>query len=152
MKAERMREELRTFDDSSCDGVPLVEEMVMDQGHMCVFIPCELNPIERCWCHVKKFTRAHCNGSIISGHILLPVCIGHHYTSEIMLLTFHRLNLVAVQHLQALLTFTLIRLISHRTKYSRGSTLADVRYQEYSGSGSSDQDSIFYDDSIPSPR
>ena len=21
---------------------------------------CELNPIERCWCHAKKYTRAYC--------------------------------------------------------------------------------------------
>ena len=68
MKAEQMRQELRKFEDFSCDGVPLVEEMLIGRGHMCVFIPkfhCELNPIERCWCHAKKYTRAHCNGSII---------------------------------------------------------------------------------------
>ena len=75
MKAEQMRQELRKFEDFSCDGVPLVEEMLIGRGHMCVFIPkfhCELNPIERCWCHAKKYTRAHCNGSIIRLRKIVP--------------------------------------------------------------------------------
>ena len=62
MKAKEMRDELRKFEDFQSDGVPLVEEMVTGRGHMCVFIPkfhCELNPIERCWCHAKKFTIGH---------------------------------------------------------------------------------------------
>lgn len=66
MKADQMREELRKFEDFS-GGVPIVEEMITERGHICLFIPrfhCELNPIERCWCHAKKYTRAHCNGSI----------------------------------------------------------------------------------------
>jgi hypothetical protein len=62
-----MREELWKLDDFRCDGVPLVEEMVAGRGHICQFLlrfHCELNPIERCWCHAKRYTRAHCNGSI----------------------------------------------------------------------------------------
>jgi len=79
MKADKMREELRKFEDFNCDGVPLVEEMVTERGHMCVFIPkfhCELNPIERCWCHAKRFTRAHCNGSIIRLRKIVPEGLG----------------------------------------------------------------------------
>ena len=42
---------------------------------MCLFLPkfhCELNPIERCWCHAKKYTRGHCNGSIIRLRKIVP--------------------------------------------------------------------------------
>ncbi len=42
---------------------------------MCVFLPrfqCELNPIERCWCHAKKYTRAHTSGSIIRLRKITP--------------------------------------------------------------------------------
>ena len=58
-----------------CDGVPLVEELVTERGHMCLFIPrfhCELNPIKRCWCHVKKYIRAHSNSSIIRLWRIIP--------------------------------------------------------------------------------
>lgn len=75
MKANEMREELKKFDDFSSDGVPIVEEVILERGHMCLFIPrfhCELNPIERCWCHSKRFTRAHCNGSIIRLRKIVP--------------------------------------------------------------------------------
>jgi hypothetical protein len=75
MKADKMREELWKFDDFSCDGVPLVEEMMVGRGHMCQFLPrfhCELNPIERCWWHAKRYTRAHCNGSIIRLRKIVP--------------------------------------------------------------------------------
>ena len=68
MKADQMRKELLKFDDFNSDGVPIVEEMLVGRGHMCLFLPrfhCELNPIERCWCHAKRYTRAHCNGSIV---------------------------------------------------------------------------------------
>jgi len=43
-------------------------ELIEEHGHICVYLPkyhCELNPIERCWCHAKKYTRAYSNGSII---------------------------------------------------------------------------------------
>ena len=33
---------------------------------------CELNPIERCWCHAKKHTRAHANGSIVRLRKIVP--------------------------------------------------------------------------------
>jgi hypothetical protein len=45
----RLREELWKFDDFSCDGVPLVDEMVVGRGHMCQFLPrfhCELNHLQ----------------------------------------------------------------------------------------------------------
>jgi hypothetical protein len=33
---------------------------------------CELNPIERVWCHAKKHTRAYCNGSIVRLRKIVP--------------------------------------------------------------------------------
>lgn len=40
-----------------------------------MYIPkyhCKLNPIERCWCHAKKHTREHCNGSITRLRKIIP--------------------------------------------------------------------------------
>ncbi len=33
---------------------------------------CELNPIERVWCHAKKYSRAHCNGTITRLRQVVP--------------------------------------------------------------------------------
>ena len=74
MNAARMREELKKFADFSC-SLSIVEEVIAERNHMCLFLPrfhCELNPIERCWCHAKKHTRAHCNGSIIRLRKIVP--------------------------------------------------------------------------------
>lgn len=71
----KARDELRKFEDFNSDGIPIVEEMVTGRGHMCLFIPrfhCELNPIERCWCHAKRYTRAHSNGSIVRLRKIIP--------------------------------------------------------------------------------
>ena len=41
-----------------------VEETILNRGHRVMFIPkfhCELNPIERVWCHAKTYTRTHCD-------------------------------------------------------------------------------------------
>ena len=41
-----------------------VEELILNKGHRVMFIPkfhCEINPIERVWCHGKKYTRANCD-------------------------------------------------------------------------------------------
>ena len=72
--AARMREELKKFLDFSCQ-LSILEELVTGRGHMCLFLPrfhCELNPIERCWCHAKKHTRAHCTGSIVRLRKIVP--------------------------------------------------------------------------------
>ena len=45
----------------------ILQQEIEQCGHMCLYLPkfhCELNPIERCWCHAKKQTKAFCNGSI----------------------------------------------------------------------------------------
>ena len=67
MVADKMKEKLQTFEDFATQK-SLLEELVESRGHLCMFIPkfhCELNPIEGVWCHAKKQTRAHCNGSIV---------------------------------------------------------------------------------------
>ena len=41
-----------------------VEHFLHQKGHRVFFIPqyhCELNPIERVWGKVKRFTQKHCN-------------------------------------------------------------------------------------------
>ena len=43
-----------------------VEEKILNQGHRVMFLPkfhCELNPVERMWCHAKHYTRSHCDYS-----------------------------------------------------------------------------------------
>ena len=64
--ADRMRQELRTHHDF-CNAKTIIEEEIESRGHMCVFLPkfhCELNPIERVWCHAKKHVKAHNNGTV----------------------------------------------------------------------------------------
>ena len=89
MKADEMREELKKFPDFTSD-VPIVQEMIEERGHMCMFIPkyhCELNPIERCWCHAKKLTRKRCNGSIVKLRKLVPEALAS-VTKELIALFF----------------------------------------------------------------
>ena len=43
-----------------------MEQTILNQDHIVTFIPkfhCELNPIERVWCHTKYYTRSHCDYS-----------------------------------------------------------------------------------------
>ena len=45
------------------------------RGHLCVFFPkfhCELNAIERVWCHAKKYSHAHANGTITKLRKIVP--------------------------------------------------------------------------------
>ena len=45
-----------------------VEEMILNKGHRVMFIPkfhCEINPIERVWCHAKKYTRSNCDYTFV---------------------------------------------------------------------------------------
>ena len=74
MTAPKMREMLKTYPDF-CNSISLLEELVISKGHLCFFLPkfhCELNPIERCWCHAKRHTRAYCNGSIVRLRKIVP--------------------------------------------------------------------------------
>ena len=74
MNSEGLRKELKKFVDFRC-SLTILEEVVTQRNHMCLFLPrfhCELNPIERCWCHAKKYTRAHCTGSIVRLRKIVP--------------------------------------------------------------------------------
>ena len=74
MKADKMRETLRSFPDFKCQKT-MLEEKMESRGHVCLYFPkfhCELNAIERNWCHAKKHTRAYCNGSIVRLRRIVP--------------------------------------------------------------------------------
>ena len=74
MNTDKMREELAKFEDFK-NPKTLVEEKVESRGHLCMFFPkfhCELNAIERCWCHAKKFYRAYANGTITRLRTIVP--------------------------------------------------------------------------------
>ncbi len=74
MNAAKMREELNKFDDFQ-KKITILEQRIESKGHICIFIPkfhCELNAIERCWCHAKKHTRAYANGSITRLRTTVP--------------------------------------------------------------------------------
>ena len=69
-----MRQELGTFDDFQ-SAKTIIEEEIESKGHMCVFLPkfhCELNPIERVWCHAKKHVKANNSGSVTRLRKLVP--------------------------------------------------------------------------------
>jgi hypothetical protein len=65
MGAEKMRSvlaEMGRFKHERC----LVEHYLREKGHIAVFakIPPELNPIERVWAQLKRYTKAHCIQSL----------------------------------------------------------------------------------------
>ena len=75
MNAEKMRQKFNEFTDFT-NQPTILEELVQRRGHICLYLPkyhCELNPIERNWCHAKKISRQYVNGSIVrlrsSSHI-----------------------------------------------------------------------------------
>ena len=75
MNAEKMRERLNTYSDFSTQK-NILQELVERKGHiLCMFFPkyhCELNPIERNWCHAKKQARQYVNGSIVKLREVVP--------------------------------------------------------------------------------
>ena len=74
MNAAHLREELKKFADFGF-SLSILEELISRRDHMCQFLPrfhCELNPIERCWCHARKHTRSHCTGSIVRLRKIVP--------------------------------------------------------------------------------
>ena len=51
-------------DDKKMLAMMLYDNYTTRFGHRAIFIPkfhCELNPIECCWCHSKRYTRSHCD-------------------------------------------------------------------------------------------
>ena len=74
MNARKMREVLGAHSDF-LNVTTLVEELVESRNHIPLFFPkfhCELNAIERCWCHAKKYSRQYVNGSIVRLRKVIP--------------------------------------------------------------------------------
>ena len=74
MNARKMREVLGAHSDF-VNVTTLVEELVESRNHIPLFFPkfhCELNAIERCWCHAKKYSRQYVNGSIVRLRKVIP--------------------------------------------------------------------------------
>ena len=72
--AKEMQAELASHEDFANEKT-VVEKVVEERGHICIFIPkfhCELNPIERVWCHAKKHVRANSNGTVPRLRKLVP--------------------------------------------------------------------------------
>ena len=65
MNTKKLPDEL-SKDDNLQNVKMLLEEKIESRGHICLYFPkfdCELNTIEWCSCHTKKFTRAHTNAT-----------------------------------------------------------------------------------------
>ena len=92
MVALKMREILNQYEDFS-NKKTILEEMIEARGHLCMYYPkfhCELNPMERCWCHAKKHTRAHANGSIVRLRKIVPESLDMYSCSQELIMKFMR--------------------------------------------------------------
>ena len=70
-----MRETLAEHFDFR-DETSMVERMLIDKAHIPCFLPKfhpELNPIERVWAQLKRYTRAHCKYSFPSLRKNIPL-------------------------------------------------------------------------------
>jgi hypothetical protein len=68
MGADQMRKTLADMEDFKNEK-SLVEHYLTGKGHIVVFLPKfhpELNPIERVWAQLKRYTKSHCKYSIQS--------------------------------------------------------------------------------------
>ena len=73
--AEWMRTTLAEHSDFR-DEKSMVERMLIEKGHIPCFLPKfhpELNPIERVWAQLKRFTKAHCKYSLPSLRKNIPL-------------------------------------------------------------------------------
>ena len=64
--ADWMRETLKEHPDFKNEK-SMIEHFLVQKGHIPIFLPKfhpELNPIERVWVQLKKYTKAHCNYSL----------------------------------------------------------------------------------------
>ena len=67
-----MRKELA----SHADLKNMVERILVEKGHICVFLPKfhpELNPIERVWAQLKRYTKGHCKYTLPSLRKNIPL-------------------------------------------------------------------------------
>lgn len=68
LNAKQMREILRNHDDFKNEK-PRVISYLESKGHTVLFLPKfhpELNPIERVWGQATRYSKAHCNYSLLS--------------------------------------------------------------------------------------
>ena len=68
MTAEKMRATLASMEDFKLEK-SLIEHFLIKGGHIPAFLPKfhpELNPIERVWAQLKRYTKAHCKYTIQS--------------------------------------------------------------------------------------
>ena len=64
LNAKELRDILDKHPDFTTQTT-LVEELITSRSHICLFFPkfhCELNAIERVWCHAKNYARKYVNG------------------------------------------------------------------------------------------
>ena len=69
--ADWMRQTLAQHSDFR-DEKSMIEHMLSEKGHIPKFHP-ELNPIERVWAQLKRFTKAHCKYSLPSLRKNIPL-------------------------------------------------------------------------------
>ena len=72
---EWMRKMLGEFDDFK-NETSMIEHMLIEKGHIPCFLPKfhpELNPIERVWAQLKRYTRVHCKYSFSSLRKNIPL-------------------------------------------------------------------------------
>ena len=75
MNADEMRNTLSKHSDFR-DEKSMVERMLIEKGHIPCFLPKfhpELNPIERVWAQLKRYTKAHCKYSLPSLRKNIPL-------------------------------------------------------------------------------
>ena len=73
--ADWMRETLAKHSDFR-DEKSMIEHVLVEKGHVPCFLPKfhpELNPIERVWAQLKRFTKAHCKYSLPSLRKNIPL-------------------------------------------------------------------------------
>ena len=75
MVADQMREVLAKHPDFR-DEKNMIQTMLIKEGHIPIFLPKfhpELNPIERVWAQLKRYTKAHCKYSLPSLRKNIPL-------------------------------------------------------------------------------
>ena len=73
--AEWMRKELAGHPDFKHE-MNMIERFLRQKGHICIFLPKfhpELNPIERVWAQLKRFTKGHCKYTLPSLRKNIPL-------------------------------------------------------------------------------
>jgi hypothetical protein len=79
MTADQMRATLAAMDDFKNEK-SLIQHLLIEKGHIPAFLPKfhpELNPIERVWAQLKRYTKAHCKYSIQSLRNNIPNSYDH---------------------------------------------------------------------------